>query len=141
MPKALQHPTRLIPLAFLVVIALGTILLDAAGRARRHGARSVSVALFTATSAVCVTGLVVVDTASYWTAFGQAVILALFQIGGFGIMSGASLLGLLVTRRLRLTTRLIAQAETRGLALGDVMDVLRLVLASPCWRRWRSPWC
>jgi trk system potassium uptake protein TrkH len=92
------------------------------------GAAPFLVALFTATSAICVTGLVVTDTATYWSGFGQAIILALFQIGGFGIMSGATLLGLLVSRRLRLSTRLLAQAETRGLALGDVVDVLRLVL-------------
>ncbi|TWI18277.1 hypothetical protein IQ26_07337 [Mesorhizobium tianshanense] len=52
-------------------------------------------ALFTAASAVCVTGLIVQDTPTYWSGFGQGVILALFQIGGFGIMTGATLLGLL----------------------------------------------
>jgi trk system potassium uptake protein TrkH len=53
----------------------------------------------------------------------------LFQLGGFGIMSGATLLGLLVARRMRLSTRLVAQHETRSLGLGDVKQVLRLVLA------------
>src|SRR3712207_6821825 len=86
-------------------------------------------ALFTATSAVCVTGLAVVDTPTYWSGLGQGVILALFQVGGLGIMSGATLLGLLAARRLRLSTRLIAQAETRTLGLGDVVGVLRLVLS------------
>ena len=86
------------------------------------------IALFTATSAICVTGLAVVDIPTYWSGFGQAVILALFQVGGFGIMSGATLLALLVTRRLGLSTRLIAQAETRSVALGDVAAVLRLIL-------------
>jgi trk system potassium uptake protein TrkH len=75
-----------------------------------------------------VTGLIVQDTATYWSGFGQVVILILFQVGGFGIMTGATLLGLLVTRRLRLSTRLAAQAETRSLALGDVGGVLRLIL-------------
>ncbi|HLL51479.1 MAG TPA: potassium transporter TrkG, partial [Thermomicrobiales bacterium] len=79
------------------------------------------------TSAVCVTGLAVQDTATYWSGFGQGVILALSQIGGFGIMTGATLLGLLVTRRLRLSTRLIAQAETRSIALGEVAGLLRLI--------------
>src|SRR5688500_17885025 len=85
-------------------------------------------ALFTATSAVCVTGLAVEDTPAYWSGLGQAIILALFQVGGLGIMTGATLLGLLVARRLRLSTRLLAQAETRSLALGDVAGVLWLVL-------------
>ena len=85
-------------------------------------------ALFTATSAVCVTGLIVQDTPTYWSGFGQGIILALFQVGGFGIMTGATLLGLLVTRRLKLSRRLIAQAETKSLSLGDVGGVLRLIL-------------
>lgn len=128
LPQTLQHPARLVSLAFLVVILLGTALLMLPQARAGEGAAPFVTALFTATSAVCVTGLVVVDTATYWSGFGQAVILALFQVGGFGIMSGATLLGLLVTRRLRLTTRLAAQAETRGLAMGDVVDVLKLVM-------------
>ena len=70
-------------------------------------------ALFTATSAVCVTGLTVVDTPAYWSGFGQAVILVLIQVGGFGIMTLASLLGLLVSRRMGLRSRLTAAAETK----------------------------
>ncbi|WP_431280892.1 TrkH family potassium uptake protein [Humitalea sp. 24SJ18S-53] len=129
MPKSLNHPARLVPIAFLCVIILGTGLLMLPIARAGAGSAPFMIALFTATSAVCVTGLAVQDTATYWSSFGHAVILALFQIGGFGIMSGATLLGLLVTRRLRLSTRLVAQAETRGLALGDVVDVLKMVLA------------
>ncbi|HWL81021.1 MAG TPA: potassium transporter TrkG [Roseomonas sp.] len=129
MPRTLQHPARLVPLAFLLVILAGTALLMLPAARADGGGVPLLTALFTATSAVCVTGLAVQDTPTYWSGFGQAVILALFQIGGFGIMSGATLLGLLVTKRLRLGTRLVAQAETRSLALGDVIGVLRLVLA------------
>jgi len=128
LPRSLQHPARLVPLAFLVVIALGTALLMLPQARAGEDAAPLITALFTATSAVCVTGLVVVNTGTYWSPFGQSVILLLFQVGGFGIMSGATLLSLLVTRRLCLSTRLMAQAETRGLALGDVVDVLKLVL-------------
>lgn len=128
MGRTLAHPTRIIPLGFLAAILLGTALLMLpVSRAGPGGAPFVT-ALFTATSAVCITGLAVVDTATYWSGFGRGVILALFQLGGFGIMSGATLLGLLVARRLRLGTRLIAQHETRSLGLGDVKQVLRLVL-------------
>ena len=81
-------------------------------------------ALFTATSAVCVTGLSVVDTAKYWTPFGQATILVLIQIGGFGIMSFASLLGVLMARRLGLRSRIQAAAETKSAGFGDVRSVL-----------------
>lgn len=81
-------------------------------------------ALFTATSAVCVTGLGVVDTATFWTPFGQVVILLLIQIGGFGVMTMASLLGLVLSRRLGIRTRMVAQASTRSTGLGDVHRVL-----------------
>jgi trk system potassium uptake protein len=128
LPPTLQHPARLVPLTFLLAIALGTgLLMLPIARAGEGGAPFLT-ALFTATSAVCVTGLIVQDTPAYWSGLGQGIILALFQVGGLGIMSGATLLGLLVARRLRLSTRLVAQAETRSLALGDVAGVLWLVL-------------
>ena len=128
LPRTLQHPARLVPLAFLLAIALGTgVLMLPAARAG-EGSAPFLTALFTATSAVSVTGLAIVDTPTYWSGLGQGVILALFQVGGLGIMSGATLLGLLVSRRLRLSTRLVAQAETRCVELGDVAAVLRLVL-------------
>lgn len=129
MGRTLSHPARLIPLGFLAAILLGTaVLMLPISRAGPGGAPFVT-ALFTATSAVCITGLAVVDTATYWSGFGRAALLVMFQVGGFGIMSGATLLGLLVARRLRLGTRLVAQAETRSLGLGDVKTVLRLVLS------------
>lgn len=116
------------PLAFLALIAIGTALLSLPVAHAGPGPAHWVTALFTAVSAVCVTGLTVVDTATYWSPFGQTVILVLFQLGGFGIMAGATLLVLLVSRRLRLGTRLIAQAETRSLDLVDVMAVVRLIL-------------
>lgn len=126
--RLLGHPARLVPIAFLLAILLGTVLLMLPLSSASGAGTGFLVAVFTATSAVCVTGLTVVDTATHWSSFGRSVILGLFQVGGFGIMSGATLLGMLVARRLRLGTRLVAQAETRSLALGDVRPVLRLVL-------------
>jgi len=126
-PRTIHHPARLVPLAFLVTILVGTVLLMLPMSRADPGGAPLLIALFTSTSAVCVTGLAVQDTATYWSGFGQGVILALSQIGGFGIMTGATLLGLLVTRRLRLSTRLIAQAETRSIALGEVAGLLRLI--------------
>ncbi len=128
MPRALSHPARLVPLGFLVLITLGTGLLMLPMAREGPGSAPFITALFTATSAACITGLAVVDTATYWSGFGRGVILALFQLGGLGIMAGATLMGLFVARRLRLSTRLLAQAETRSLALGDVAAVLRLIL-------------
>lgn len=85
-------------------------------------------ALFTATSAVCVTGLSTVDVPNYWSPTGQVVILGLIQVGGFGIMTLASLVGLLLARRMGLRTRLTAAAETKSGGLGDVRRVLKGVL-------------
>lgn len=115
------------PLGFLIAILIGTGLLMLPVSKAGEGAAPLLTALFTSTSAVCVTGLTVVDTPVYWSGFGQVVIMALFQVGGFGIMAGATLLGLLVAGRLKLGTRLAAQAETR-LGLGSVAGVVRIVL-------------
>ena len=128
MRATLRHPARLMPLTFLSAIAAGTVLLMLPISRAGDGSAPPLTALFTSTSAVCVTGLIVEDTPVYWSRFGQAVILGLFQIGGFGIMTGATLLGLLVTHRIRLRDRLVAQMETKTLGLGNVASVLRLVL-------------
>lgn len=119
-----RHPAQVIVFAFAAAVTIGTVLLMLpVARVGPDGA-SVITALFTATSAVCVTGLVTVDTPTYWSGFGQAVILGLIQVGGFGIMTLASLLGLLVSRRMGLRSRLTAAAETKSLAIGDVRAVL-----------------
>lgn len=125
---SVTHPARLVPLAFLLMIAVGTLLLMLP--ISRVGPESAPflTALFTSTSAVCVTGLIVVDTPVYWSSFGQAVILMLFQIGGFGIMAAATLLGLLVGRGFRLSDRLRTQVERSQFDLSDVRSVLRLIL-------------
>jgi len=92
-PKSLKHPARLVPIAFLIVITAGTGLLTLPfARAVGAGGKSFFTALFTATSAVCVTGLVVQDTATYRSASSHGVIPVLIQVGGFGIMSCATLL-------------------------------------------------
>ncbi|WP_353952000.1 potassium transporter TrkG [Knoellia sp. S7-12] len=120
-----RHPAQVVTFAFAAAGAIGTVLLMLpTSRADEGGAPFVT-ALFTATSAVCVTGLTVVDTATYWTVPGQVVILALIQVGGFGIMTLASLIALLLSRRMGLRTRLTAAAETKSLGLGDVRRVLR----------------
>jgi trk system potassium uptake protein TrkH len=129
MASRLSHPAAVLALAFLGAIALGTVLLSLdAARAGAGGATFI-VALFTAASAVCVTGLVVVDTGTYWSPLGQGIILALFQLGGFGIMTSATLLGLLVNRQLGIRSKLLMQAETHVLGLGDLKSVAKLVLA------------
>lgn len=128
MPSQLSHPSRAIVLLFLLLIAAGTLLLRLPMAQADGQVAPWMTAWFTAVSAVCVTGLVVVDTGTYWTPFGQVVVLLLFQLGGFGLMTAASLLGLMVNRSLRLRTRLMTQTETHALGLGDVTGVARVVL-------------
>ncbi|MFM9372760.1 TrkH family potassium uptake protein [Streptomyces sp. Da 82-17] len=118
------HPARTVVMAFALVIAVGTVLLALPAAGEGRAATGFVTALFTATSAVCVTGLAVVDTGTHWSGFGEGVILALIQVGGFGIMTTASLLALLVSGKLRLRMQLTAQAETKSFGIGDVRRVL-----------------
>jgi trk system potassium uptake protein TrkH len=122
--RALLHPVRSLPLAFLAVIGLGTALLVLPLARTGEDPEVLMHALFTSVSAVCVTGLITVDTATYWTPFGQAVIMGLIQVGGFGIMTLATLLALLVRKSIGLRGQLVAQSETHTLNLGDVRHVL-----------------
>lgn len=110
-------------LGFAAAVAVGTLLLRLPF-ATATGSTTWLEALFTATSAVCVTGLVVVDTGTHWSPFGQVVVLGLIQVGGLGIMTVATLLGLLISRRLGVASRLVAATSTRTVDLGDVRSVL-----------------
>src|SRR6188474_1832708 len=123
-----RTPAAVLVSGFAVLIAIGTLLLALPmSRATGQPADLVT-AFFTATSAVCVTGLVVVDTATAWSPFGQVVILALVQVGGFGFMTGSTLLLLLfVGGRIGLRDRVLAQASTGGLELGGVLSIVRRI--------------
>ncbi|MBX3030165.1 MAG: Trk family potassium uptake protein [Chloroflexi bacterium] len=122
-------PGRLLIIAFLVLIAIGTVLLALPISARDGEWTPLLDAWFTATSAVCVTGLVVVVTADHWSGFGQVVLLLLVQLGGFGIMTGSTLVLMLLGRgrRIGLHDRLVAQQTTGELRLGGVLGVVRMV--------------
>jgi trk system potassium uptake protein TrkH len=127
MRRAVAHPARLVPLAFLIVIAAGTGMLLLPVARVGHGSTSFVTALFTATSATCVTGLTTVDTATYWTGFGHAVITVLTQLGGFGIVTAATLLTLVVSDRLGIRTRLLLQSEGRALGMANARQVVTRV--------------
>lgn len=124
----MRHPALAVALGYALATLVGTVLLLLPAARVPTESPSVVTALFTATSAVCVTGLTVVDTATYWTSFGQVVLTGLGQVGGIGIMTLASLLGISVSRRLGVRSRLLAKAETAALDLGDVRSVLRGVV-------------
>src|SRR6476661_8468123 len=127
MRSPLTHPARIVPAAFALASLAGTLLLSLPSATSTGQRAQVLDAAFTSVSAVCVTGLVTVDTATYWSPFGQVVILGLVQVGGFGIMTLATLLVVLVGGRWRLRSSLIAKNETKALNLGDVRRVVRLI--------------
>ncbi|MDQ4085618.1 MAG: TrkH family potassium uptake protein [Actinomycetota bacterium] len=118
---------RLVPVAFLVVIAVGTLLLMLPASRADDGDPFVGTAIFTAVASVCVTGMTVVDTAQFWTPFGHGVILGLVQVGGFGIMTLATLLGVLVSGKLGLRSMVVTQTESHTVHLGDVRGLLRRI--------------
>lgn len=127
---ARRSPARLTLLVFLGVIAIETVLLSLP-IATASGERAPFVdALFMATSAVCVTGLVTTDVATYWSEFGHVVIMFGIMVGGLGVMTLASILGLAVSRRVGLTTRLLTAAETKLTRLGEVGSLVRAVIGA-----------
>lgn len=122
------HPARAVIMGFAATIAVGTAVLMLPIATENGQSTDLVTALFTATSAVCITGLIVVDTSGHWSTFGEISIIALIQIGGLGIMTVASLLVLLVSRRFGLRMQLSAQRETKSLDLGEVRDVVRRIV-------------
>ena len=122
------HPSRLIVLAFLGVIAVGTALLMMPFTAVSGNATSFADALFTAASAVTVTGLTSVDTALHWNFYGDVVIALLIQIGGFGIVGFATLLGYLVDGRISLSSRVSARAEATVSGNPDIRKLITSIL-------------
>ncbi len=130
-PKRLRKPPSPAPsllIAFAVLIAIGTVLLMLPFATQSGQATSFVDALFTATSAACVTGLVVLDTGTHWSAFGQVVIMLLIQAGGFGIMAGSTLLlALVVGRRTTLRNRVIVQESLGGFQLGNVTWLVKRI--------------
>ena len=119
---------QLIILGFAGVILLGTILLMFPIATLENVPTPFSEALFTATSAVCVTGLVVKDTGSYWSVFGQTVILVLIQIGGLGVVTVAAAVSLLSGKRISLMQRSTIQDAISAPKVGGIVRLTRFIL-------------
>ncbi|MDJ0394213.1 potassium transporter TrkG [Rhodococcus sp. G-MC3] len=117
-------PVRLVALGFAAAIAVGAGLLMTPAATQSGSDTDLLAALFTATSAMCLTGLIVVDTPTHFSGLGQGIVVALIQIGGFGIMTMASLVGLILADRIGLRGRLNAAVEVRTSGLGDVRSVV-----------------
>jgi Trk-type K+ transport system membrane component len=127
---ARQLPVRLAIGTFVAAIGIFTVLLSMPwATASGHRAPFVD-ALFTATSAVCVTGLVTVPTGTYWSTAGQVAILAAIALGGLAVMTIASVLALAVSRRIGLTQRLIADSEMKTRRLGEIGSLVRAVVVT-----------
>ena len=118
-------PPRLLLISFLVLIAVGTLLLKLPAATPEEAPLSWVDALFTATSAACVTGLVVRDTGTAFTPFGQGVILALIQLGGLGVMTFSLFLFGLFRQRLPVVYRPLMEQTLSSLAGGELSVSLR----------------
>ena len=124
----LSNPFRLLPVSFAAVIGMGTLLLLLPQSTVSGRKTSPLDALFTATSAVCVTGLSVVDTATHWTGFGKGIILFLIQLGGLGIVTVVSIGILLVADRIGLSHTRILAADLRTDSYGSVSRLVRNIV-------------
>ena len=121
-PKQM-NATQVIAVVFALLILLGAGLLSLPVASRSGVSCGFRAALFTATSATCVTGLTLFDTFTQWSGFGQIVIISLIQIGGLGFMSIATMVVFLLRRKVGLKQRLLM---AQALSLNDMQDVVRL---------------
>ena len=122
------NPSQMMVVGFAAVILIGAILLSLPIATQTGERTSFLDSLFTATSAVCVTGLVVVDTATYWNFFGQIVIIILIQIGGLGFMTITTLFSLIVKKRINLKERLLIQESLNQIDLSGLVKLTRYIL-------------
>lgn len=119
--------TQTIAVGFLMIILIGAILLTLPISAKDGGFTNPLTAFFTAASATCVTGLVVVDTYSYWSVFGRCLILALIQIGGLGFMTIGVFLAVLMRKNIGLKERGILQESMNTLQIGGVVRLVKKI--------------
>ena len=122
------QPAQIIIIGFLIIILLGSVLLALPIATRSGHAVPYIDALFTSTSAVCVTGLVVVDTGTVYSLFGQIVVILLIQIGGLGVMTMMSLVFLLVGKRFTLNERMVIKESFNEFDLSGLVKVILKVL-------------
>lgn len=126
--KKAMTQTQIIAFGFFIMITIGTILLMLPISSKSGEWTAPIDAMFTATSASCVTGLVVFDTYTHWTLFGQLVLLLLIQIGGLGFMTIATLFSLLMRRKIGLKERELMQESVSTLHIGGVVKLTKKIL-------------
>lgn len=120
--------TQIIVLSFLSIILIGSLLLTLPLSSRSGEWTPFLDAMFTATSATCVTGLVVYDTYTHWSAFGQAIILVLIQIGGIGIMTCIAMLSLILKRRISLSERRLLMQSAGSLQHNGIVILIKQII-------------
>jgi trk system potassium uptake protein TrkH len=118
-------PTQILVMGFALLIIIGSILLNLPIASNDGQSVGLINALFTSTSAVCVTGLVVVNTLQHWTIFGKVVILILIQVGGLGFMTITTTLFILLGRKIRLKERLIIQEALNQYTLSGMVRLTK----------------
>lgn len=128
LPKIKFTPSRILVLGFALVILVGAFLLAMPFASKDGQSLRFLDALFTATSAVCVTGLVVVDTGSHFTRFGQFVIISLIQIGGLGFMTFSTLIAMVLGKKIGLKERILIQESFNQFSLAGLVRLIRNVL-------------
>ena len=120
---------QIIVFSFLILVLSGTFLLMLPAASRADGSAGFSDCLFTATSAVCVTGLVVRDTMTSWTFFGQAVLLLLIQIGGMGVVTAAAVIAFVAGRKIGLMQRSVMQEAISAPQVGGIVRLTKFIVA------------
>ncbi len=126
-PKARKSTTRLIAFGFAMIILTGTLLLTLPF-ANKSGHGNMLNSLFTATSATCVTGLVVADTYQNWTTFGQLVILCMIQVGGLGFMTIGAYISVILKKRIGLQEREQLQESVNTLEIAGVVRLVKKIV-------------
>lgn len=126
--KKLTSPTRMISLSFAGVILVGTFLLMLPASSRDGSMTHFLDCLFTSTSATCVTGLVVYDTFTHWSVFGQIVILAMIQCGGLGLVTFTTFFNLFLGRKLGLRGMQLASESVSAGSFGETPRLVRMVI-------------
>lgn len=123
-----RYPAKMLAGSFFAVISMGTILLVFPIATYKTGGMGIIDALFTVTSATCVTGLTLYDTYSYFTPFGQGIILALIQIGGLGMMTLSSAVAVILGEKLTLRNRVLLQDILEETNVEDFKQLLITIL-------------
>lgn len=119
---------QILALGFILVILIGALLLTLPIATTSGESTNFLDALFTSTSAVCVTGLIVVDTGTYWNMFGQTVIMILIEIGGLGFMSFTTLIAIILGKKITLRERLILQDAMNTFNIQGLVKMVKYVL-------------